>query len=93
MDRLRSSTLSPTPPGPLRSHLRKPVHVDGGALTFVFGLHGLEQVDGQSEIALNRRWRRSVIEPPDVCNLIHEHVRSAERSAISVQAGHKTYAC
>ncbi len=35
-------TLGLSPNGPLRPHLRQPIHIHGGALTFGLGLEGFE---------------------------------------------------
>ena len=64
-------TLGLSPNGPLRPHLRQPIHIHGGALTFGLGLEGLEQLDGPCEITLDRGCRGSVVEMPDFRKGIH----------------------
>ena len=64
-------TLGLSPYGPLRPHLRQPIHIHGGALTFGLGLEGLEQLDGPCEITLDRGCRGSVVETPDFRKGIH----------------------
>ena len=64
-------TLGLSPNGPLRPHLRQPIHIHGGALTFGLGLEGLEQLDGPCEITLDRGCRGSVVETPDFRKGIH----------------------
>lgn len=64
-------TLGLSPNGPLRPHLRQPIHIHGGALTFGLGRERLEQLDGPCEITLDRGCRGSVIETPDFRKGIH----------------------
>lgn len=64
-------TLGLSPNGPLRPHLRQPIHIHGGALTFGLGRERLEQLDGPCEIILDRGCRGSVIETPDFRKGIH----------------------
>ena len=64
-------TLGLSPDGPLRPHLRQPIHIHGGALTFGLGPEGLEQLDGPCEITLDRGCRGSVVETPDFRKGIH----------------------
>jgi hypothetical protein len=40
-------------PRPIRSHLRQPVHIDGGALALFLGGHRFHQVDRLREVLLN----------------------------------------
>ena len=63
--------LSSVAPCPFRSHLRQSVHVDRRSLADVLVFHRLEQIDRASEIALNRRARRVVVEALDFIECVH----------------------
>ena len=79
-------TRGSSPNGPLRPHLRQPIHIHGGALTFGLRLEGLEQLDGPCEITLDRGCRGSVVETPDFRKGIHRAL-SFQPSAINHSAG------
>lgn len=64
-------TLGLSPNGPLRPHLRQPIHIHGDTLTFGLGLEGLEQLDGACEITLDRGCRGLVVETPNFREGIH----------------------
>lgn len=80
-----TATCGLSPNGALRPHLRQPIHIHGGALTFGLGLEGREQLDGPCEITLDRGCRGSVVETPDFRKGIHR-VLSFQASAISQSA-------